>query len=67
MTAELMKQIAKDVGEIKEKLRNIEITIEELESDFHEVRPEYIEKLKKIDAGKFLSEKEFDKGLAENV
>lgn len=48
----LLKQISSDLGLLKEKVVRIERIVEEIDDDLHEVRPEYIEKLKKIEAGK---------------
>ena len=41
----------------------IEQEISEINTDLHEVRPEYIEKLKKIDQGRFFSREELEKEL----
>ena len=62
-TVTILKQIANDVSDIKKKLVKIEEDIGELDIEIHEIKPEYIEKLKKIDSGRFLSEKEFEKEL----
>jgi len=62
MSEQLLKQIAKDVKEIKDRIKNVEKDIEGIGL---EVRPEYAEKLKKINKGKFLSKEEFEKMLAE--
>ena len=56
---QLLKQIASNVVEIKERLANLEETIKE--SDLvHEVRPDYIKKLKKLDEEETISEEEFE-------
>ena len=65
MEAQLLKQIAHDVGEIKQRVTRLEITIDEIDSDLHEIKPEYLEKLKKIGEGRFLTEEEFEKELVE--
>ena len=46
-TETILKQIAQDVTDIKNKLAKIEIDVEELDIDFHELRPEFIAKMKK--------------------
>lgn len=67
MTAELMEQIAKDVREIKERMRKIEITVEEIDADLHEVNPEYIGKLKRIEKEGTVSQKEFEEKFGVKV
>jgi len=62
-TETILKQIADDVADIKKRVEKIEVGIEELDTEMHEVKPEYLEKLKQIDKGKFLSEEEFEKEL----
>lgn len=61
----LLLKIAEDVGAMKQKIDKIEREVEELAEDLHEVRPEYLEKLKRIDSGKFLSREEFNRRLEE--
>ena len=39
----------------------IEMEVSEINDDLYQVRPEYLEKLKKIDEGKFISRAEFEK------
>ena len=51
------------IAVIKDKITKIEAEIDELDFDKREVRPEYAEKLRKIDEGVFLSDKEFEKEL----
>lgn len=63
-TETMLKQLAEDVAEIKEKLVKIEVTIEELDNNVHEVKPAYLEKLKRIEKGKFLSDEEFERALS---
>jgi len=48
-----LKQISDDLDFLKKKIMSIEERVEEISDDLHEVRPEYIEKLKKIESGKF--------------
>ena len=49
------------LNKIDQRLRVIEAAIEEQRL---EVRPEYLEKLKRIEKGRFLSRKEFEKEMA---
>ena len=58
---QMLKQIADDVAEIRTRLRKIEVTFNEVDADLHEVRPEYLEKLKKIEAEGTISQAEFEK------
>ena len=49
-----LKQLAKDVSFLKEKIIEIQIDVREINNDLHEIKPEYLKKLKKIDKeGKF--------------
>ena len=61
----LLQKIAQDVGTVKAKVERIEQDLDELSSDLHQVKPEYIEKLKKIDSGRFVSRGELEKELGE--
>ena len=61
----LLEKIAKDMDILKIKLSKIESDVEEINTDLHEIRPEYMQKFKKIEAGKFLSRKEFEKELSD--
>ncbi len=61
----LLEKIAKDMNVLKIKLSKIEADVEEINTDLHEVRPEYIEKLKKIQKGRYFSRKEFEKALSD--
>ena len=58
---QLLKDIANNVDDIKKRLTNIEFAIKEVDMDIHEVRPGYIEKLKKLDNEETISEEEFEK------
>ena len=58
---QLLKDIANNVDDIKKRLTNIEFAIKEVDMDIHEVRPEYLEKLKKLDNEETISEEEFEK------
>jgi hypothetical protein len=57
----LLKQIAEDLKFVKKELVIIKDEIKDIGL---EVRPEYLEKLNKIEKGRFLSRKEFEKELA---
>lgn len=56
---QLLKQIAHNVVEIKERLTNLEEAMKEADL-VHEIKPEYIKKLKKLDQEETFSEKEFE-------
>ena len=58
---QLLRKISEDVTDIKERITKIEITMDEIDMDMHEVRPEYIEKLKKIEKEGAVSQEEFEK------
>jgi hypothetical protein len=52
----VLKQLAEDVSFLKERVVEIQIDISEINADLHEVRPEYVKKIKRIDKkGKFKS------------
>ena len=42
-------------------MTDLEVTFTEIDADLHEVKPEYIEKLKKIEAEGTISQEEFEK------
>jgi len=60
MSETILKQIAKDITFVKERVIGIESELADLASDLEEVRPEYLEKLKKIEQqhGKVFESKE---------
>jgi len=58
---QLLQQIAGDVAEIRTKMIDLEVTFTEIDADLHEVKPEYIEKLKKIEAEGTISQEQFEK------
>jgi len=53
MSQELLQQIAKDVKAIKQELVALKVEVGDLRDIDLEVRAEYLQKLKKIDAGSF--------------
>lgn len=55
-----LKQIYEDLAFVKQKVINIDEELDDLSTDFHELRPEYIKKLKKIgkEKGKVFDNKE---------
>ncbi len=61
----LLKQVADDVSVLKQKINVIEEELYDISADLHDIRPGYIKKLKKIEKGKFLSRKDFEKSLEE--
>lgn len=61
-----LQKISDDLDFLKEKISRIETDVEEINLDLHRnVNPDYIKKLRKIDKGKFLTEEEFEKEMAE--
>lgn len=62
---QLLKRMAEDISFLKQKVIHIEEELTDISNYLHIVRPEYVEKLKKIDQGKFLSREEFEKELGE--
>ncbi len=59
----LLKQLVNDVGFIKRELLEIKDEITDLKDIELEVKPEYLQKLKKIEKGKFFSQEEFEKEM----
>ena len=59
----LNQQILNELEFLKEKILKIEMNVDEINDDLHMVRPEYLEKLKKIDEGKFISRAELESEL----
>lgn len=54
MSTNILAKIQKDLEFIKSKLIVIDNEIEDISNDLHEVRPEYIKKIKTLDKrGKF--------------
>lgn len=68
-TETILKQIANDVADIKRKVEKIEESIGELDMEMREVKPEYMEKLKKIEKGNHYKFRSMDelRALVENV
>ncbi len=57
------QRILDDLAFLKERILRIEMEVSEINDDLHQIRPDYLEKLKKIDKGKFISRAEFEKEL----
>ncbi len=57
------QRIVEDLAFLKEKILRIEMEVSEINDDLHEIRPDYLIKLKKIDEGRFISREEFQKEL----
>ncbi len=57
------QRILDDLAFLKEKILRIEMEVSEINDDLHQIRPDYLEKLKKIDKGEFISRAEFEKEL----
>ncbi len=59
----LLKQIVNDICFIKKELFEIKEEIGDLKDIELEVKPEYVEKLKEIEKGKFFSRQEFEREM----
>lgn len=59
----LTQQVLDELAFLKEKILKIETEVGEINDDLHQVRPEYLRKLKKIDEGGFISRADFEKEL----
>ncbi len=57
------QRIMDDLAFLKEKIIRIELEVSEINDDLHQIRPDYLEKLKRIDKGKFISRADFEKEL----
>ncbi|MBI4399130.1 hypothetical protein HY570_00120 [Candidatus Micrarchaeota archaeon] len=57
----LLKRVAQDINFLKKKVNRIEEEVLDISNELHEVRPEYIKKLKKIKDEGTISQKEFEK------
>ena len=60
MSEEILKQIAKDVAVMKQKLEGMEEELSDIAKDMHVVKPEYMEKLKRMEKEGTISKKEFE-------
>ena len=58
---QLLQRIADDVAEIRTRLAKLEITFDEVNTDLHEVKLEYVQKLHRIGTEKTVSQEEFEK------
>jgi len=63
MTTEtvLLKQIAQDILEIKGRMADLEVSFNEINSDLHEIKPEYLQKIKRIESEGAISQEAFEK------
>ena len=57
------QRILNELTFLKDRILKIEMDVSEINDDLHQVRPEYLEKLKKIDEGKFISRAELEREL----
>ena len=48
-----LEDLHKDITLLIEKVTNIEVSVNEINVDLHEVRPEYLEKLERVKKDKF--------------
>ena len=58
-----IEQLHQDLLSLFKEVREIKRDVEELRDAEQKVRPEYTQKIKKIDQGRFLSRAELDKEL----
>ena len=67
MSEQVLKQIQKEVANLKGKIEVLTEIVEHLEDNIHdkmyEIRPEYLKKIKRLEKGKFLTREEFEKVL----
>ena len=62
--AAVMQKISEDLDFLKERIVKIEENVTEITFDIHhDIKPEYLQKLKRIDQGKFLTEEEFEQEM----
>lgn len=67
MTEAILKQIARDMTIVREKVEEMEAELADIASDRHEVRPEYMEKLRRIEKEGTISKKEFEDKLGVKI
>ncbi len=60
MTEKMLRQIAKDIALVKKKVDSIESELNDLSYDLHEIRPEYMEKLDRIEKEGRITKEEFE-------
>lgn len=58
---ELLERIVSDLDFLKKKIISIEETIEDIDTDLHHVKPEYIRKLEAIKKEGTISSADFEK------
>lgn len=56
----VLKQLQSDVSFLKQRVSALEAEMKVIDSDIHEVRPEYLKKLARIEKGKFHHFKNMD-------
>jgi len=61
MSEQLLRQIANDISEMRKRIVSLEQSVEEINTDMHEVRPEYLKKLEKIDMEETVSKEKIEK------
>lgn len=60
----ILRQIESDMRFLKRKVSFMEKELDEIYNSLHEVRPEYLKKLERIEKkGKFISSEEFERQL----
>ena len=58
---QLLEHVVKELGFMKQKIIIIEQEVREINEDLHEVRPDYLKKLKRIEKEGTISEEDFER------
>ncbi len=69
MAEQALEQLEKDVADLRQRVDSLIETMAHIEEDIHdqkfEVRKEYVEKLRRLEKGRFLTQEEFEKAVGE--
>ncbi|CAG0971166.1 hypothetical protein METP3_01498 [Methanosarcinales archaeon] len=65
--AQLLQKLASDLDFLKTKIISIEETIEDIDTDLHHVKPEYIRKLESIKKEGTVSSSDFEKKFGDKI
>lgn len=65
--AAILNKIVKELDVLKNKVTKIEVTLDEIDSDLHELSPAYLKRLEKIKKEGTISSKEFEAQLGVKV
>ncbi len=58
--AAILNKIVKELDFLKNKVTKIEVTLDEIDNDLHELSPAYLKRLEKIKKEGTISSKEFE-------